>query len=83
MRGEWIESKGWRFDAVPPDARALFSCVPTVNKAAVAAEVGPADAAQAVGEHLADLLLGYAPNHRAARAQGLPTIGVSHGAVFG
>jgi exonuclease SbcD len=40
-------------------------------------------AAQAVGEHLADLLRGYAPIHRAARAQGLPTIGVSHGTVFG
>ena len=83
VRAEWIDSKGWRFDALPPDACALFSCVPTVNKAAVAAVVGPADAAQAVGEHLADVLGGYAPIHRAARAQGLPTIGVSHGTVFG
>jgi exonuclease SbcD len=29
------------------------------------------------------LLRGYAPIHRAARRQGVPTIGVSHGTVFG
>lgn len=57
--------------------------MPTANKAAVAAVVGAADAAHAVGEHLADLLRGYAPIHRAVRAQGLPTIGVSHGTVSG
>lgn len=81
--GGWVESTGWRFDTVPVGACALFSCVPTVNKAAVAAAVGAAEAGQAVGEHLADLLRGYAAIHRAARAQGLPTIGVSHGTVFG
>jgi exonuclease SbcD len=54
-----------------------------VNKAAVAAAVGAADAAQAVGENLACLLRGYAPIHRAARRQRVPTIGVSHGTVFG
>lgn len=82
-QGEWLASAGWCFDRPPGNARALFSCVPTVNKAAVAAAVGAADAAQAVGENLACLLLGYAPLHRAARRQGVPTIGVSHGTVFG
>jgi exonuclease SbcD len=67
---------------LPAGARALFSCIPT-NKAVVAATVGAAEAAQAVGEHLALLLRGYAPIHRAARRQGVPTIGVSHGTVFG
>jgi DNA repair protein SbcD/Mre11 len=81
--GAWLESKGWCFDAVPPGTRALFCCVPSANKAAVAATVGAADAGQAVGEQLADLLRGYAPVHRAARAMGVPTIGVSHGTVFG
>jgi exonuclease SbcD len=61
----------------------LFTCVPTVNKAVVAAAVGAGAAAQAVGEQLADLLQGFAPIHRAARALGMPTIGVSHGTVFG
>ena len=82
-RGEWLSSTGWCFEGVPDDARALFSCIPTVNKAVVAATVGAAEAAQAVGEHLALLLRGYAPTHRAARRQGVPTIGVCHGTVFG
>jgi exonuclease SbcD len=82
-RGTWHASAGWCFDRLPDEARALFSCVPTVNKAAVAAAVGAADAAQAIGEQLALLLRGYAPIHRMARAQGMPTIGVSHGTVFG
>lgn len=82
-QGEWLASAGWCFERLPGNARALFSCVPTVNKAAVAAAVGAADAAQAVGEQLALLLRGYAPMHREARGEGLPTIGVSHGTVFG
>ena len=82
-KGEWVSSTGWCFDEVPAGARALFSCVPTVNKAVVAATVGAAEAAQAVGEHLALLLRGYAPSNRAARLNGMPTIGVSHGTVFG
>jgi exonuclease SbcD len=81
--GAWLESKGWCFHAVPPGTRALFCCVPSINKAAVAATVGAASAGQAVGEQLADLLCGFAPVHRAARTMGVPTIGVSHGTVFG
>lgn len=79
----WLPSPGWRFDALPRDLLALFSCVPTVNKAAVAATVGVTDVPTVVGEHLAALLAGFAPGHRAARAQGVPTISVSHGTVFG
>lgn len=82
-RSEWLPSNGWCFDVLPPGALAVFTCLPTVNKAAVAATVGPVETAQAVGEHLALLLRGYAPIHRAARQRGLPTIGVSHGTVFG
>lgn len=82
-QGQWLVSTGWCFDLLPSGARALFSCVPTVNKAVVAATVGAADAAQAVGEHLAVLLRGFVPTNRAARLQGLPTVGISHGTVFG
>ncbi len=82
-QGEWLASTGWCFDRLPGNARALFSCVPTVNKAAVAVAVGATEAAQAVGEQLTLLLRGYAPINRAARRQGVPTIGVSHGTVFG
>ena len=81
--GQWVESEGWCFAAVPGTLRALFSCVPSVNKATVAAAVGAASAAQAVGEHLALLLRGFGGGNEAALARGLPTIGVSHGTVFG
>jgi exonuclease SbcD len=81
--GRWLTSEGWRFDQVPSGLLALFTCVPTVNKAVVAATVGAGAAAQAVGEQLADLLQGFAPINRAARVIGLPTVGVSHGTVFG
>jgi DNA repair protein SbcD/Mre11 len=81
--GKWVASTGWRCDALPQGLRALFSCVPTVNKAIVAATVGAGAAAEAVGEHLAFLLAGFAPINQTARMQGVPTIGVSHGTVFG
>jgi exonuclease SbcD len=81
--GCWRASPGWCFDTVPPDALALFTCVPSTNKATVAATVGAAAAGQATGEHLAQLLAGFAPSHGQARALGLPTVGISHGTVFG
>ncbi|MCK6374108.1 MAG: metallophosphatase family protein [Zoogloea sp.] len=81
--GLWQASSNWRFEDVPADARLLVSCVPTINKAVVAATVGAVDAPQAVGEHLALLLAGFAPNNRRARALGIPTVAVSHGTVFG
>lgn len=81
--GQWQVSAGWRFDTLPDGCRALFSCVPTVNKAAVAAVVGAPAAAEAVGEHLSTVLRGFAPSHRAAQQAGVATLGVAHGTVFG
>jgi exonuclease SbcD len=81
--GNWRASPGWRFDELPSDLAALFSCVPTVNKGVVACALGAAEAGSAVGEELATLLRGFAPTQRAAHAQGAATIGVSHGTVFG
>jgi exonuclease SbcD len=85
--GHWHASKHWSFnghaDVVPADAVALVSCIPAINKAVVAAAVGAAEAAQAVGEQLALLLAGFAPTHRKARVKGIPTIAVSHGTVYG
>jgi exonuclease SbcD len=83
--GTWVASTAdaWRLPELPRDAVALFSCVPTVNKAAVAAVVGAAEAATAAGEQIQALLRGFAPGHRQARARGVPSIGVAHGTVFG
>jgi DNA repair protein SbcD/Mre11 len=81
--GAWVESNGWRFEEVPAGARLLLTCVPTVNKAVVAATVGAALAAEAVGAELTTLLAGYAFINRAARDALVPTVGVSHGTVTG
>lgn len=80
---QWLESESWRFEQIPQGTRALFSCVPTVNKAIVAAAVGATEASAAVGEQLTALLHGYAPINEAARVAAVPTIGVSHGTVYG
>ena len=82
-RGTWHASDNWRFDAVPNGARVIFTCVPTVNKAVVAASVGAADAGVALGQELAALLAGYGAINCAARHAQVPTVGVSHGTVTG
>ena len=79
----WIASDAWRFDAVPAGAQVLLSCVPTVNKATVAAAVGAHAAAEAVGQQLAALLAGFGAANRQAAEAGVPTVGVSHGTVSG
>lgn len=81
--GRWVPSEDWCFDVLPEGLRALFSCVPSVNKAVVALTVGAGAAAQAVGDHLSQLLRGFAASNRDARRRGLATIAVSHGTVFG
>ena len=79
----WRESDGWRFDRVPDGALVVFTCVPTVNKAILAASVGAADAGVALGQELAALLAGYGAINDAARQALVPTVGVSHGTVTG
>jgi exonuclease SbcD len=81
--GQWIASSGWRFERIAPDVRVLLSCVPTVNKAQVAAAVGAAEATPAAGKHLAALLAGFAPLNRQARELGVATALVAHGTLFG
>lgn len=85
-RREWTASTHSRFDAndwCDTDCALLCSCVPTMNKANVAASVGAEQAGQAMGHYLADLLAGYAPGNLLARQRGIPTIALSHGTVIG
>lgn len=77
----WEKSDGWAFDvemmALGGDSMPmLVSCLPTVNKAAVATVAGCEDAAMAVGEHISSLLKGWSVQHQAARAHG--KIGRAH-----
>lgn len=78
---DWVMESDW-LNGIS-EVRALFSCLPSVNKGAVAALVGAENAAEAVGEHVFNLLKGWAPINRAARAAWIPTVGVSHGTVNG
>lgn len=82
--GTWSESASWKFDgdfgAYPT---VIFSCLPSINKAAVAAAVGGENAAEAVGEHVFDLMRGWSAINLKAREAGIPTVLVSHGTVSG
>jgi exonuclease SbcD len=76
----WVASEGFAFQAPPPGAAALLSCLPAVNKGALVAS--GRDAAE-VGDAVAAVLAGWAPVHLAARATGVPALVVAHGTVSG
>jgi DNA repair protein SbcD/Mre11 len=81
--GHWAKSAGWRFDRLPENTRVVFSCLPSVNKADVAAAVGATAAAEAVGQASAALLGAWGVLNRQARLAEIATVGVSHGTVSG
>ncbi|HRO61199.1 MAG TPA: metallophosphatase family protein [Burkholderiaceae bacterium] len=81
--GTWHECEGWRFDEPPRHSRLLVTCIPSVNKASVAAVLGATQAGEGVGEQLQAVLEGFAGINRAACERGIATIGVSHGTVTG
>lgn len=78
----WSESDGWRFEELP-DADCVFSCLPTVNKAEVAAAVGAASAAEKVGETVFALLSGLGVINQRLRKRGIATVALGHGTVAG
>ena len=79
--GTWIASEGWQFDAPPSDIALLCTCIPTLNRAALAAALPGVDAAGAMGDQLACVVSGYAHSHLAAGQAGIPVIALSHGTV--
>lgn len=80
----WVQSDGWAFtDDLPARTLALFSCLPSVDKGAVAAAVGAENAATAVGEQVFALLKGWSVPNLKARAAGIPTVLLSHGTISG
>lgn len=81
--GQWQHSDGWRFDTLPHETRLLCTCIPTLNRAALAACSDATVIAETMGEQLARLLAGYAPGHRAARQAGIPVVALSHGTLRG
>ncbi|HEU0200156.1 MAG TPA: metallophosphatase family protein, partial [Burkholderiaceae bacterium] len=81
--GSWVSSSGWRFEEIPAGTRVVFSCLPSVNKGAVAAAAGAERADAAVGEQVAALLRGFSVANAQARSRGIPTVCISHGTVNG
>jgi exonuclease SbcD len=81
--GDWIASEGWQFDKLPDEVRLLCTCIPTLNRGALAAAVGALATSAAMGDQLELLLSGYAESHLSARGAGIPVALLSHGTVHG
>lgn len=82
--GRFYKSDGWCFDnGCPKGTQILFSCLPSINKGAVAAAMGADKAAMAAGELVAQVLAGWGPINERERGNGVPTVVVSHGTVSG
>ncbi|WP_063553400.1 metallophosphoesterase family protein [Burkholderia territorii] len=65
------------------EPQAIFTCLPTMNKADLALRVGSLAAATDLADALAGFLAAAGRINVAFRAAGVPTIGVSHGTVNG
>ena len=85
--GQWHESRETAFGGadqmVTFGATLLVSCLPSINKGAVAAALGAENASTGVGELVAQVLAGWAPSNEAARTANIPTALISHGTVSG
>ncbi|KVK87647.1 DNA repair exonuclease [Burkholderia ubonensis] len=64
-----------------PDA--IFTCLPTMNKAELALRVGALVASTDLADTLAGFLIAAGRTNARFRAAGIPTVGVSHGTVNG
>ena len=71
---------GHHLDCEP---EAIFTCLPTMNKADMALRVGALVASTDLADTLAGFLTAAGRNNAAFRAAGVPTVGVSHGTVNG
>lgn len=78
QHGKWktFDPQGTGYDLV-------VTCVPTVNKADLALQVGAENANEAMGDHLSALLASFGPTNDRLRALGVPTVLVTHGTIDG
>ncbi|MDN5939960.1 MAG: hypothetical protein L0H83_15040 [Salinisphaera sp.] len=79
----WQASEGFAFNALPPATAALFSCLPSVNRGAVAASTSADTAGADTANLVHDVCRGWSGINLLARRAGLPTVLVSHGTVNG
>ena len=80
---KWIKSEGWKLSLPWEGVACFFSCLPSVNKAAVAALYGAEHAPEKAAELIQKLMEGWAETHLDEREAGVPTVLVSHGTVTG
>jgi len=89
VNGHWWSSQevegAWRFSETILDDSPVyvFSCVPTMNTASVAAAIGAQKAQAETVNALSSVLDGFAHINDALSMAGIPTIGMSHGTVVG
>uniref|UniRef100_UPI003BEEE599 metallophosphoesterase family protein n=1 Tax=Burkholderia arboris TaxID=488730 RepID=UPI003BEEE599 len=89
VEGEFWFSQGPVFTdeelryAIDSGAGAIFTCLPTMNKADLALRVGALAASTSLGDSLTDFLSAAGRINATARVAGVPTVGVSHGTVNG
>ncbi|MBN3776628.1 metallophosphatase family protein [Burkholderia sp. Ac-20345] len=74
--GEMLDHKGL-------NPQAVFTCLPTVNKADLVLSVGAVAASTDLADVLGTYLTAAGRNNVRLRAMGVPTIGISHGTVNG
>ena len=86
--GHWVPSQAFCFamdefeslvasNGVP---KAVFTCLPTVNKAILVASTASTEGAD-LGNAVAQVLQGFAASNARFSGAGIPTIGMSHGTV--
>ena len=80
---EFVASGNWRFDEIPEGTEVLYTCLPSINRADIAARLGVEAAAMETREVVAELLRSFSAINLAARKLGIPTIFLSHGTVVG
>ena len=80
---DWVTSEGFCFDDIPCGTQVLFTSIPAVNRADIAARVGGERASTQTKDMVAELLAAFAPINAQARFLGIPTVLLSHGTVAG
>lgn len=83
---KWIYSTGALFDPdelISVNVLAVFTCVPTLNKANLAANLGAVKASAEMGSIIQSFLQSAGAINTVFRERGIPTLGISHGTVHG
>ena len=79
----FVASADWRFEELPGDTRALYTCLPSINRGDIAAKLGTEATAVQTREIVGQLLQSFAAINESARGRGIPTMFLSHGTVTG